>query len=232
MATSPARNETHAQADEDSSRAPTPRPQPQPAAKTPSREGQAKAKRRSLPSAFKSQQPSPATSEQQQQAKHQPQQQTVPISNNDQDTTDDDNTAAAAATPAPAAVCETIPDWVDHYQALGYPHATVIEGLKRTTMVPGGLAAHVMESLRAGNGVPSHHEGVWTDRDDGDLRLLQQAGWPEHDLTGEPPTELAERKAFKAARRRLPRLENKHGVDRMRLRVKFLEAQDKLTTGT
>lgn len=98
--------------------------------------------------------------------------------------------------------------------ALGYPQPIVIEALKHTTMTPGSLAALVMESLRDGRGVPTHHEGIWTDRGDRGLWQADAAArGPEAD-----PEEVRRAKEYR-------RLMHKHGRERIELRRRFLAAE-------
>ncbi|POR38302.1 Telomeric repeat-binding factor 2-interacting protein 1 [Tolypocladium paradoxum] len=105
---------------------------------------------------------------------------------------------------------------VEYYESLGYPHRIVVEALKRTTMTPGGLAALVMQSLEDGDGVPTHHEGVWTDRDDKSLRLVDSI---------QAEGESVEPKQRRRAKKEFDRLVAKHGLDRIELRRRFLDAE-------
>ncbi|PNY26866.1 Telomeric repeat-binding factor 2-interacting protein 1 [Tolypocladium capitatum] len=111
---------------------------------------------------------------------------------------------------------QRINEVVEYYESLGYPHRIVVDALRRTTMTPGGLAALVMQSLKDGSGVPSHHEGVWTDRDDKGLHLVDSIH------ADEPSVELKERRR---AKKEFDRLVAKHGLDRIELRRLFLEAE-------
>ncbi|KAM3450248.1 hypothetical protein MY3296_006251 [Beauveria thailandica] len=126
----------------------------------------------------------------------------------------------AAAARRPLSKDEEIEGHIQHYESLGYTRATVVEGLKRTTMVL-GLATVVMQSLRDGRGVPAHHEGVWTDRDDDGLRLVVGVG-PEALETDVRDKEVM--KKVRKARRARDRLMDKHGEERMALRIKYLKA--------
>ncbi|TQV97420.1 hypothetical protein V2A60_006828 [Cordyceps javanica] len=114
-------------------------------------------------------------------------------------------------------------DLIQHYESLGYSHKTVVEGLRRTTMTP-GLATVVMQSLKEGQGVPTHHEGIWTDRDDTGLRLVAGV---EGDLDKDV-RDKEQMKTLRKARRARDRLLNKHGQERMALRIKYLRASDSL----
>ena len=109
---------------------------------------------------------------------------------------------------------------IEYYESLGYPYDIVVEALRRTTMTPGGVASHVMQSLKDKQGVPSHHEGVWTDRDDDSLRLVDSV------VRGSEPSNPREVEHRKKAKREWDRLEKKHGLERIELRRKFIEAED------
>ncbi|KAM5348706.1 hypothetical protein ACJ41O_008530 [Fusarium nematophilum] len=112
-----------------------------------------------------------------------------------------------------------IQDWIAHYESMGFPRSTVIEGLQRTTLTPGSLAQLVMEYLNEGRGVPSHHEGIWTDRDDADLDFASAI-----DLN-HAPSDPAEQRQRRRAQKAHDRLIQKHGVARVDLRKAFLDAQ-------
>jgi hypothetical protein len=76
-----------------------------------------------------------------------------------------------------------------------------------------------MKKLKEGEDVPSHHEGIWTDRDDNDLAFLATV-----DL-GQKSSSQPEEQRHRKARKALRRLANKHGAERITLRKAFLEAQ-------
>ena len=95
----------------------------------------------------------------------------------------------------------------------------MIKALKATTLVP-GEAGIVMESLINGEGIPSHHEGVWIKKDDDGLALVMTTDFAS--FTKDPDA-VDERR--RAARER-KRLEHKHGLQRMDARWKFLEDWD------
>jgi len=122
--------------------------------------------------------------------------------------------------PKPKSHQEQVAEWIHHYESLGYSHKHVLEGLQRTSMVP-GIATVVMQSLKEGRGVPGNHEGIWTDRDDDGLKLMSTVDMEAEGDTNE------ERKAVRKARRSAKRLEEKHGSDRIKLRRQFLAAQEK-----
>ncbi|KAF4972446.1 hypothetical protein FSARC_1013 [Fusarium sarcochroum] len=112
-----------------------------------------------------------------------------------------------------------IQKWTSHYESLGYPRHIVVEALKRTTLTPGTLAILVMQHLSNGRDVPSHHEGIWTDRDDGDLKIISGV---DFNCT---PTDDSEERQQQHAQNAHNRLIKKHGLQRYKLRMAFLEAQ-------
>jgi hypothetical protein len=112
-----------------------------------------------------------------------------------------------------------IQDCVEHYESLGISNKIAVEALKRTTMVPGHLATLVIESLQQGNGIPSHHEGIWTDRDDKGLQMVTSL-----DLN-QQPRDPQHSQQLRKAKKEHARLVNKHGAARMELRKIFLEAE-------
>lgn len=129
----------------------------------------------------------------------------------------------AQAAPRRLSKEKELSDLIQHYESLGYANKTVIEGLKRTTMTP-GLATVVMQSLQEGKGVPTHHEGIWTDRDDVGLRLAMSI---EERGTSDRSNKDAV-KVLRKAQRARDRLRDKHGQERMALRIKFLRAKDRI----
>ncbi|PHH65940.1 hypothetical protein CDD81_888 [Ophiocordyceps australis] len=114
---------------------------------------------------------------------------------------------------------ESIEDWVEHYQSLGYTHDVVVQGLRRTTMKPGGLATLVMERISKGEGVPSHYAGIWTDDDDESLWLADHY---------EAREEAGVTKMAKRAAKEMRRLLRKHGRQGIDLRRRFLDAQSNM----
>lgn len=112
-----------------------------------------------------------------------------------------------------------IQDCVEHYESLGISNKIAVEALKRTTMVPGHLATLVIESLQQGNGIPSHHEGIWTDRDDKGLQMVTSL-----DLN-QQPRDPQHSQRLRKAKKEHARLVNKHGAARMELRKIFLDAE-------
>lgn len=173
-----------------------------------------KAKRRTLPSSFRSPEAQP---------QWQPASDPPIVVDDDPDAADSFNNPDPVPSPAHAQnSLSTIEDWIDHYESLGYAHDIVIRVLEATTMTPGGPASHAMEALRRGEPLPPNHEGVWTDRDDAALRQVLVAGVPGP-LDREPVDEHDAR-TLAAAVRELSRLEYKHGAERVRLRAQFLEA--------
>ncbi|RGP58607.1 hypothetical protein FSPOR_11865 [Fusarium sporotrichioides] len=112
-----------------------------------------------------------------------------------------------------------IQKWISHYEMEGFSRRVVIEGLRRTTLTPGKMALLVMKHLSEGRDVPSRHEGIWTDRDDGDLEFSLSV-----DFSRSPANEKEEQDQ-ELAQKAHNRLIKKHGKQRFELRKDFLEAQ-------
>lgn len=112
-----------------------------------------------------------------------------------------------------------IQKWTTYYENRGFPRDIVVEALKRTTLTPGNLALQVMESLQAGRGVPSRHEGIWTDRDDDDLAFVSMVDFTQS------PTSTSEEMQQQRAQKAHNRLIRKHTFQRFELRKAFLRAQ-------
>ena len=116
---------------------------------------------------------------------------------------------------------DTIEGWIEHYQSMGYPLHVVVTALNATTLTPGGLASHVMESIISKQGIPTHHEGVWTDRDDRSLRIVDAIG-----EMGRDAADAEEHQALRKANREWKRLVNKHGEAAADLRRQYLRAKE------
>ncbi|KAG8667436.1 hypothetical protein FPOAC1_012267 [Fusarium poae] len=114
---------------------------------------------------------------------------------------------------------QEIEKWISHYQLEGFSRRVVVEGLRRTTLTPGKMALLVMKHLSEGHDVPSRHEGIWTDRDDGDLEFSLSV-----DFSRSPANEKEERDQ-ELAQKAHNRLIKKHGKQRFELRKRFLEAE-------
>ncbi|KAF5645489.1 hypothetical protein F52700_2052 [Fusarium sp. NRRL 52700] len=112
-----------------------------------------------------------------------------------------------------------IQKWITRYESMGYPRQFVVEALKRTTLTPGKSALLVMKHLSEGRDVPSHHEGIWTDRDDAELDFASSVDF--HRSPADDSEELQQERAQRAHNR----LVNKHGFQRFNLRKAFLKAQ-------
>ncbi|CAH0056410.1 unnamed protein product [Clonostachys solani] len=195
----------------------TPKPLPKPA------------KRRTLPASFTRSNDSPKSP-----PAHPPRRSTPPrkpphpmpmAGGNDRN---DAGNATPRATNAHISEPTTIEGWVEHYQSLGYTHAIVVAAMTATTMTPGCLTAHALESLSAGNGIPKNTEGIWTDRDDKALRSLMSLGERiEHE-----PTDAGEHQVLQKALRERRRLLHKHGQRRMDQRELLLQASDELPSSS
>lgn len=111
-------------------------------------------------------------------------------------------------------------EWIKFYQSLGYEQKYVIKALMATSMSTGGAAAEAMESLKQGNGLPTHMEGVWTDRDDKALRMINATE------VNKTPADGHEKRRIDNAKKEALRLKNKHGDGLVELRTQFLAALD------
>ncbi|KAI0120835.1 TRF2-interacting telomeric protein/Rap1 C terminal domain-containing protein [Hypoxylon sp. NC0597] len=109
----------------------------------------------------------------------------------------------------PMPVKETPDDIIDRFCSLGYPKNIVLQALRATTWRLGD-AGQVMEILKRGEELPKRTHGVWIQRDDDALKLV---------TSEEPPKDEKEERKRARARKRL---EEKHGVELMELRRKYL----------
>jgi hypothetical protein len=123
-------------------------------------------------------------------------------------TSDDDNFAEIDAA-------------IERFESMGYRRDDVITAFKATTMCP-GEAGVVMESLRQKKGIPDHHEGIWTKRDDEALQFIDSV-----DMRQKPQT-LAEKYALRNAKKEFNRLVKKHTLERIETRREFLEAFERV----
>lgn len=130
------------------------------------------------------------------------------------------NSGSPPAPSAPATILPSGPtpprglsalETVDYYVSLGYKRRHVMEAFKAT--LTWGLAAVVMQELREGRGLPDNWEGVWTARDDADLRFVLEVEGRRRTGEGGPDREGRER--VRRAERLRRRLEVKHGAQRM-----------------
>lgn len=110
--------------------------------------------------------------------------------------------------------------WKEHYLDQGFSEEIIIEAMRRTTMTPGEAMEAVLASLRDGQGIPPNHEGIWTDRDDAQLKYVVRVG----DLRRAPDDNGDARRRKEKARKMLDRLLFKHDEPRVKLRRKFHRA--------
>lgn len=127
------------------------------------------------------------------------------------------NSGSPPAPSAPATILPSGPtpprglsalETMDYYVSLGYKRRHVMEAFKAT--LTWGLAAVVMQELREGRGLPDNWEGVWTARDDADLKFVLEVEGRRR--SGERALDRELRRAERLRRR----LEVKHGAQRMR----------------
>ncbi|KAI1341099.1 TRF2-interacting telomeric protein/Rap1 C terminal domain-containing protein [Xylariaceae sp. FL0016] len=110
---------------------------------------------------------------------------------------------------APTPVKETPDEIVDRFLSFGYSEDIILKALKATTWHIGN-AGHVMEMLKRGEGLPQRTTGIWTQRDDDGLALLESE---------DPPRDgKEEKKRAKESRR----LEAKHGAEMIAARRMYL----------
>ena len=106
---------------------------------------------------------------------------------------------------------------IDYWVGFGYAEKHVILALKAVTLSSDrGLSGAVMQSLRDGKGIPQHHEGVWTDKDDDSLRLVDRI---------DPrmvPRSAEEEKQLQRRNKLCKTLEHKHGLARMEDRRRYI----------
>lgn len=133
-------------------------------------------------------------------------------------TTNNNRRTSSHGNPPPSMTRQpsSIPQWVEHYESLGYPRTTVNKAMLATTMNPGTLVTTVLESLARGTGIPPNIAGIWTDRDDRALRHVLA-----YDLDRDP-LDAADQLSLKKALREERRLLNKHGKLWMDQRKQFL----------
>ncbi|KAF3072240.1 hypothetical protein CFAM422_005641 [Trichoderma lentiforme] len=110
--------------------------------------------------------------------------------------------------------------WKEHYLDQGFSEEIIIEAMRRTTMTPGEAMEAVLTSLRDGQGIPPNHEGIWTDRDDAQLKYVVRVG----DLRRADEDNGDTRRRKEKARKMLDRLLFKHDESRVKLRRKFHRA--------
>ncbi|KAJ9132148.1 Telomeric repeat-binding factor 2-interacting protein 1 [Pleurostoma richardsiae] len=120
---------------------------------------------------------------------------------------------------------EEIPEEiVERYVSMGYETNDVITALKATNMQPGYPTSVVVQSLAEKKGIPSHHEGVWTERDDRGLKLVDEYAKSSAKGKRKEGEETREERLRRAkAERERARLEHKHGLDRMEARRGWFE---------
>ncbi|KAL7932695.1 TRF2-interacting telomeric protein/Rap1 C terminal domain-containing protein [Trichoderma chlorosporum] len=115
---------------------------------------------------------------------------------------------------------EQFVSWKEHYLNQGFSEDVILEAMRRTTMTPGEAMEAVLTSLRDGKGIPPNTEGIWTDRDDAQLKYVVRVG----DLRRLPDDGGDLRRRKEKAQKMLNRLLFKHDEPRVRLRRKFHRA--------
>jgi hypothetical protein len=106
---------------------------------------------------------------------------------------------------------------VNQYRAKGFSGEMIEDALTCTTLCIGNLEA-VLQHLKRGYGIPANMPGVWTVRDDEDLRLV--------DEKLENPRSRPDMTERQLISWKLKGLQAKHGKENVELRRNFLAAQD------
>jgi hypothetical protein len=120
-----------------------------------------------------------------------------------------------AAPPKPQTRAEKLNALVEYFESMGYTERIARRCLEATCWKL-GLAGEMMQMLKRGDPLPTNYEGVWTQRDDDGLVLIDS---PE-----EPRDEREARRRAKESRR----LEYKHGEEGLRLRRKWFATRETL----
>jgi hypothetical protein len=107
---------------------------------------------------------------------------------------------------------------VQFYRSLGYSRTHVKQAFEAT--LTWGLAAVVMEELKNGRGISDNWAGVWTAKDDGDLKfvLAAERDVGERKRSGKMPGR-EDRESVRRAERLRRRLVVKHGMERVEDRI-------------
>lgn len=126
-------------------------------------------------------------------------------------------TPGSSAPPNGAGSGLNLVETIERFISMGYAKPIALKALKATTLVP-GEAGLVMESLMRGDGIPSHHEGIWTERDDEALELVNSVGSIK---VARSPAEVELKRRVTKERTRLLA---KHGIERIEARTEFLKS--------
>lgn len=109
---------------------------------------------------------------------------------------------------------------LDYYISLGYRRCDIAAAFKATSLRD-WPAAHVMESLKKGEGIPDI-KGAWTEEDDRDLKFCRDVEVERANYAGKKMPKLLVAR-LERARAVGKRLVTKHGFDLMQGRLEFLK---------
>lgn len=132
--------------------------------------------------------------------------------------------STSRTTSGPAEVIFDV-DYIDaqqnHFQALGYRQTDIYDALVAATFDRGSMTV-ALDSLQRGGGIPANEPGVWTKRDDGDLRMIR-----EHERQVKKGKRAAGTGSDTNTKVKVwqtkTRLEVKHGKERVKRRTEFME---------
>lgn len=117
---------------------------------------------------------------------------------------------------------------IEHFQGLGYQEEHISKALHAATFQRGPMAVAI-QSLAEGRGVPPDEAGIWTTSDDEDLRIVMK--YDRRIKKGKYAADDAvERRTKVRVWTARSSLDLKHGEDRVKKRVEFmqlLEAREK-----
>ncbi|KAB5542948.1 hypothetical protein GE09DRAFT_1134047 [Coniochaeta sp. 2T2.1] len=110
------------------------------------------------------------------------------------------------------------------YESMGYKRQYSIATFGAT--MTWGLAAVVMEELKAGRGIPENWQGVWTARDDRELKAAEKFEREKRHRreTGKQPS-LADVEKGKLAKKYMRRLQAKHLLSMIKDRLEYFRLQ-------
>lgn len=110
---------------------------------------------------------------------------------------------------------EEIQATLEEFERQGYTRDMALDALYWTSLVP-ALAPVVLESLKRGNGPPDGLRGVWTRRDDDNLKAIDAVDM------NHPTENLTEQNQRRWLKRMMEELLRKHGVENVEARRQFL----------
>lgn len=116
---------------------------------------------------------------------------------------------------------------IQHFEALGYKTRHISQALEAATLQRGPMIA-ALKSLAEGHGIPPNEQGIWTSRDNDELRMIVEYG--RRVENGNQPassgTDSRMRTKVWAARNRLEAKHGKEGPGGFDSRTQFLKLMD------